>query len=105
MQKSQEPNQRIQEWYVQYFYKINNKYTSNPWLVSTEHRAADKKAALQRLVREIAQDFKMDLRFQSSVVAALQEAAEAYLVGLFEDNNLCAIHVKRVGERLRNKTN
>uniref|UniRef100_A0A6N2KAY2 Core Histone H2A/H2B/H3 domain-containing protein n=1 Tax=Salix viminalis TaxID=40686 RepID=A0A6N2KAY2_SALVM len=42
----------------------------------------------QRLVREIAQDFKTDLRFQSSAVAALQEAAEAYLVGLFEDTNL-----------------
>ncbi|GFQ07118.1 histone h3.2 [Phtheirospermum japonicum] len=41
-------------------------------------------------------DFKMGLRFQSSVVAALQEAAEAYLVGLFEDTNLCAIHAKRV---------
>ncbi|KAH0853560.1 hypothetical protein HID58_093078, partial [Brassica napus] len=49
-----------------------------------------------RLVREIAQDFKTDLRFQSSAVAALQEAAEAYLVGLFEDTNLCAIHAKRV---------
>ncbi|CBI16419.3 unnamed protein product, partial [Vitis vinifera] len=46
--------------------------------------------------REIAQDFKTDLRFQSSAVAALQEAAEAYLVGLFEDTNLCAIHAKRV---------
>uniref|UniRef100_M4EPP3 small monomeric GTPase n=2 Tax=Brassica campestris TaxID=3711 RepID=M4EPP3_BRACM len=45
---------------------------------------------------EIAQDFKTDLRFQSSAVAALQEAAEAYLVGLFEDTNLCAIHAKRV---------
>ena len=50
----------------------------------------------QRLVREIAQDFKSDLRFQSSAVAALQEASEAYLVGLFEDTNLCAIHAKRV---------
>uniref|UniRef100_M1CDA0 Histone H3.2 n=1 Tax=Solanum tuberosum TaxID=4113 RepID=M1CDA0_SOLTU len=37
-----------------------------------------------------------DLRFQSSAVAALQEAAEAYLVGLFEDTNLCAIHAKRI---------
>ena len=37
-----------------------------------------------------------DLRFQSSAVAALQEASEAYLVGLFEDTNLCAIHAKRV---------
>ncbi|GKG61425.1 histone H3.2, partial [Tanacetum coccineum] len=40
------------------------------------------------LVREIAQDFKTDLRFQSSAVAALQEASEAYLVGLFEDTKL-----------------
>ncbi|XP_070141987.1 histone H3-like [Drosophila kikkawai] len=46
--------------------------------------------------REIAQDFKTDLRFQSSAVMALQEASEAYLVGLFEDTNLCAIHAKRV---------
>ncbi|KAA8515703.1 hypothetical protein F0562_018686 [Nyssa sinensis] len=54
-----------------------------------------RKLPFQRLVREIAQDFKTDLRFQSSAVAALQEAAEAYLVGLFEDTNLCAIHAKR----------
>ena len=37
-----------------------------------------------------------DLRFQSHAVLALQEAAEAYLVGLFEDTNLCTIHAKRV---------
>jgi histone H3 len=55
-----------------------------------------RKAPFQRLVREIAQDFKNDLRFQSTAVLALQEAAEAYLVGLFEDTNLCAIHAKRV---------
>ena len=55
-----------------------------------------RKLPLQRLVREIAQDFKTDLRFQGSAVLALQEAAEAYLVGLFEDTNLCAIHAKRV---------
>ena len=54
------------------------------------------KLPFQRLVREIAQDFKTDLRFQSSAVMALQEASEAYLVGLFEDTNLCAIHAKRV---------
>ncbi|XBH80493.1 hypothetical protein VPH35_106228 [Triticum aestivum] len=44
-----------------------------------------RKLPFQRLVREIAQDFKTDLRFQSHAVLALQEAAEAYLVGLFED--------------------
>ena len=55
-----------------------------------------RKLPFQRLVREIAQDFKSDLRFQSSAILALQEASEAYLVGLFEDTNLCAIHAKRV---------
>lgn len=50
----------------------------------------------QRLVREIAQSFKDNLRFQGSAILALQEASEAYLVGLFEDTNLCAIHAKRV---------
>ena len=46
-----------------------------------------RKLPFQRLVREIAQDFKSDLRFQGSAVLALQEAAEAYLVGLFEDTS------------------
>ena len=46
----------------------------------------------QRLVCEIAQDFNMGLRFQSSAILALQEAAEAWLVGLFESANLCCIH-------------
>ena len=55
-----------------------------------------RKAPFQRLVREVAQDFKTDLRFQTSAVMALQEACEAYLVGLFEDTNICAIHAKRV---------
>ena len=55
-----------------------------------------RKLPFQRLVREIAQDFKSDLRFQSSAIGALQESVEAYLVSLFEDTNLCAIHAKRV---------
>ena len=55
-----------------------------------------RKLPFQRLVREIAQDFKSDLRFQGSAVLDLLEAAEAFLVGLFEDTNLCAIHAKRV---------
>ncbi|XP_050359289.1 uncharacterized protein LOC126779420 [Nymphalis io] len=46
-----------------------------------------RKLPFQRLVREIAQDFKTDLRLQSSAVMALQEASEAYLIGLFEDTN------------------
>ena len=76
-----------------------------------------RKLPFQRLVREIAADFKVcqpklydwfsftyertintqrDLRFQASAVLALQEAAEAYLVGLFEDVNVAALHAKRV---------
>ena len=54
------------------------------------------KLPFQRLVSEIAQDFKTDLRFQSAAILCLQEAAEAYLVGLFKDTNLCTIHAKRV---------
>ena len=46
----------------------------------------------QRLVREIAQDFRTDLRFQASALMALQEASEAAIVSLFEDTQLCAIH-------------
>ena len=59
-----------------------------------------RKLPFQRLVREIAQDFKTDLRFQSSAVMALQEASEAYLVGLFEDTNLC-VSLCTLSERWR----
>ncbi len=55
-----------------------------------------KRLPFQRLVRDIATLFKSDLRFQSSAVLALQEAAESYMIGLFQDTNLCAIHAKRV---------
>lgn len=54
------------------------------------------KLPFQRLVREISEEFKTDLRFQTSAILALQEGAEAYMVGLFQDANLCAIHAKRV---------
>lgn len=50
----------------------------------------------QRVVREIAQKIKPDVRFQSTALLTIQEAAEEYLVGLFQDTNLCAIHAKRV---------
>ncbi|KAI0515938.1 hypothetical protein KFK09_008609 [Dendrobium nobile] len=54
------------------------------------------KLLFQHFLQEISQDFKTNLRFQSSAVAALQEAVEFYLVCLFEDTNLCSIHAKRV---------
>ena len=53
-----------------------------------------RKLPFQRLVREIAVEVAQEMRFQSSALLALQEAAEAYLVGLFEDTNLCAIHAR-----------
>ena len=61
---------------------------------STDHLI--RKMPFERLVREIAQGFRCDFRFQGTAIEALQEASEAYLVSLFEDTNLCAIHAKRV---------
>ena len=58
-----------------------------------------RKLPFQRVIREIAQDFWRgggSPRFSPDAIMALQEASEAYLVGLFEDTNLCAIHAKRV---------
>ncbi len=55
-----------------------------------------RKLPFQRLVREVAQDIKTDVRFDSLSILAIQEAAEAYLASLFEDANLCAIHAKRI---------
>ena len=55
-----------------------------------------RKLPFARLVREIAQDYMPHVRFQSSAIGALQEASEAFLVGLFDDANQCAIHAKRV---------
>jgi histone H3 len=54
-----------------------------------------RKLPFQRLVREVANELKA-VRFQANAIAALQEATEAYVVGLFEDTNLCAVHAKRV---------
>ena len=54
------------------------------------------RAPFQRLVRSVCSNFDNDLRFQAQALMALQEAAEAYLVGIFEDSNLCAIHANRV---------
>ena len=54
------------------------------------------KLPFQHLIRDTVQDFKIDLRFQSQVIMALQEAAETYLVNLYEHAMLCVIHGKRV---------
>ena len=55
-----------------------------------------RKLPFQHLVHEVAQDFITDLCFQREAIGVLQEAAEAYLVGLFDDTNLCEIHAKHV---------
>lgn len=55
-----------------------------------------RKAPFCRLIREILQIFDASLRIQGAALACLQEAGEAYLVGLYEDSNLLAIHAKRI---------
>ena len=55
-----------------------------------------RKLPFQRLVREIAQKIDPSLRFQSTAILALQEASESFLVTMFEDVNVCAIHGGRV---------
>lgn len=54
------------------------------------------RASFQRVVRDICSGIDHDLRFASNALYALQESAEAYLTGIFEDANLCALHAKRV---------
>ena len=52
--------------------------------------------AFSKLVREIAQEKRKDLRFQSTAIQALQEGSEVYLVGLLEDSQMCMTHAKWV---------
>ena len=53
------------------------------------------RAAFRRYVREIGQDFKVELNFTPAAFDAIQEASEAHLISVFDDTNLCAIHAKR----------
>eukprot|EP00804_Cyclotella_cryptica_P017871 CCRYP_001260-RB/>CCRYP_001260-RB protein AED:0.06 eAED:0.06 QI:0/-1/0/1/-1/0/1/0/139 len=55
-----------------------------------------RKLPFQRFLREVTQDFRSDMRYTATALAASQEASEAYLIGLMEDTNLCAIHARRV---------
>merc|ERR1712130_461037 len=55
------------------------------------------KLPFSRVLREICSKIcTADLKFQSAAIMALHESSEAYLVTLFEDSQLCAIHAKRV---------
>ena len=55
-----------------------------------------RKVPFQRLVREVCREFKQELRFQSTALLALQEAAEAYLVNMFSQCNDICNHAKRM---------
>ena len=50
----------------------------------------------QRIVKELAQNIAPDFRFQSVAIRALQEAAEDFLVSLFQDSQHCAVHASRM---------
>lgn len=54
------------------------------------------KATFQNLTLEILKNYKLNYNIQAAAISALQEATESFLIGLFEDTNLCAIHAKRV---------
>lgn len=54
------------------------------------------RAPFQRLVRDICRGIDNELRFQANALVALQEASEAYIVGVLEDAGTCALHAKRV---------
>ena len=65
-----------------------------------------KRTPFYKLIKEISQEYRVcpegpetpsvQMRFQSTALAALREAAKNFLVGLFEDVNLLAVHAKRV---------
>jgi histone H3 len=54
------------------------------------------KAPFERAVRGIAQDCQPEIKFRTTALLALREAAEAFIVGTIEDGNLCTIHTHRV---------
>ena len=89
-------------WYVAEYYAISNLFIVVALREIRKYQKSTdllcRKLPFCRLVREIAQDFargESDWRFTKDAIAALQEATEAYMVGLFEDTNACAIHQKR----------
>ena len=73
-----------------------DRRTEQDQALPEEDRHLIPKLLFARLIREIANDIKTDMRFQGNALAALHEAAEVYLVGLFEDTNLVCLHCKGV---------
>ena len=60
------------------------------------NKSTDKTTTLPETSEELVQQLKINTQFQAATLEALQEAAECYLVGVFEDSNLCCIHAKHV---------
>ena len=79
-----------------HWYRPGTRALLEIWKYQKSTELLIRRLPFQRLVREIAQGFRTNLHFQSSAIRALQEASEAFLVGLFEDTNLCAIHTKHM---------
>jgi len=83
---------------------IKKKKRSRPGLIALKEirkfqnstETLIKRLPFQKLVKEIIQGFNSNFRCQSIAIDALQQAAEAFIVDMFENTNLCAIHAKRV---------
>ena len=75
---------------------LKKPHCYRPGTVALRQIRCYQKSPFRCLVREIAQGIMTDVHFQAAAFGALQEASEAYLVGLLEDSNLCAIHSGRV---------
>ena len=54
------------------------------------------RAALQRVIKEITQRYFPDARYSYGAIDAVQQCVESYMIGLFEDTQLCAVHAKRM---------
>ena len=85
--------------------RVEKKYTPSElalYEIRKYQRSTDlliSKIPFARLVKEVTDEFTtkdQDLRWQSMAIMALQEASEAYLVGLLEHTNLLALHAKRI---------
>ena len=74
--------------------KENKKYQKNTELFI-------RKISFQRLVREIAQEISNDIIFKRSAILTLQEETESFIIKLFENSNICAMHGKRIAIYLK----
>eukprot|EP00804_Cyclotella_cryptica_P029305 CCRYP_011704-RA/>CCRYP_011704-RA protein AED:0.11 eAED:0.11 QI:0/0/0/1/0/0/2/0/115 len=64
-------------------------------ILPEKHGSSDSQITIPAFLREVTQDFRGDMRYTATALAASQEASEAYLIGLMEDKKLCAIHARR----------